>query len=64
MLCIKVSFWNIGYQWRWSGIGESPYSRKSYKHVHEAITIREVAVVCGFSWLAENMINEPGQGIR
>lgn len=43
---------------------ESPYSRKSYRHVHEASTVREVAVVCDFSCLVETVINEPRQGIR
>jgi hypothetical protein len=38
--------------------------KKSFKHkkiVHETNIVREVAVMFGFSWLAENVMSEPRQ---
>jgi hypothetical protein len=34
------------------------------RHVYKTSTVREVAVVFGFSWLAEKVMNGLGQGIR
>ena len=47
-------------EWSW----RKSILKKLYRHVHEANTVREVRVVCDFSWLAENVINKLGQGTR
>jgi len=43
---------------------EGPHTGKLCIHVHEASIGREDEMVFGFSWLAEEMMNRHGQGIR
>jgi hypothetical protein len=38
--------------------------KKLYRHVHQTSTIREYAVVCGFSWLEKEVMDGLRKGIR
>jgi hypothetical protein len=51
--------------WRWSDPSGNPNSCKAHRRYHETCFIREVAVVLGFSWLAEKVMRKrKEQGMR
>jgi hypothetical protein len=44
--------------WRWNDPSGNPYSCKSHKQDYETNFIREVAMVLGFFWVAEKVMNK------
>ena len=40
---------------------KGPYSRKLCRYVHKTCIVREVMLVCSFSWFEEKVINSLGQ---